>query len=116
MGGDAALAMIARQTWLLRCSEAGQGGDDSDKTVPGLEGIGEKPDASINKEIDLTSKLDFSGFGGGGQCPKLPDFDLGKFGGHLSLQTDFWCDILDKASVLIVLLGVWFALRILSEK
>ena len=115
MGGDAALAMIARQTWLLRCSEAGQVTDDSNTTVPGLDGIPNQPDPSINKEITVTDKLDFSGFGGGGQCPKLPDVDLGMFG-HYDLQSDWWCDFLNKLGYVMVLLGLWRALVILGEK
>ncbi|RAO78188.1 hypothetical protein CA260_10305 [Dyella jiangningensis] len=113
--GSPALGMIARQTWLVRCAEAGQVTDDSNTTVPGLDSIPNQPDASINKEITVTDKLDFSGFGGGGQCPKLPNVDLGMFG-HYDLQSDWWCDFLNKLSFVMVLLGVWRALVILGVK
>lgn len=107
--------MIARQTWLLRCGDTGQGGDDSDKTVPGLDGISDKPGDDFKREISVLDKLDSSGFGGGGTCPRLPDIDLGAFG-HLSMQGDWWCDVLTTARYVILLLGMWVALRILGEK
>ncbi|AHX16269.1 hypothetical protein CH75_09155 [Dyella jiangningensis] len=113
--GSPALGLIAQQTWLLRCSEAGQVTDDTNTTVPGLDAIPNQPDASINKQITVVDKLDFSGFGGGGQCPKLPDVDLGMFG-HYDLQSDWWCDFLNKLGYVMVLLGVWRALVILGDK
>lgn len=113
--GSPALGMIARQTWLLRCADAGQGSDDSDKSVPGLEGISETPGDGIKKEISVLDKLDSSGFGGAGTCPRLPDIDLGPFG-HLAMQGDWWCDLLVTARYVILLLGMWVALRILGEK
>ncbi len=113
--GSAALGMIARQEWLLRCADAGQGADDSDKTVPGLEGISETHGDGFKKEVSVLDKLDSSGFGGGGTCPRLPDIDLGAFG-HLAMQGDWWCDLLTTARYVILLLGMWVALRILGEK
>jgi hypothetical protein len=113
--GSAALAMIARQAWLLRCADSGQGADDSDKSVPGLDDVGDKPGDGFKTEISVMDKLDFGGFGGGGQCPRLPEFDIGSWG-HYSLNSDWWCELLNKISFLIVALGVWAALTILGEK
>lgn len=113
--GSPALGMIARQTWLLRCSEAGQVTDDSNTTVPGLDDVGTTPGDGFSKEVTVLDKLDTSGFGGGTQCPKLPDLDLGTLG-HYSLNSDWWCDLLSKTGYMVMMLATWFALRILGEK
>lgn len=113
--GSAALGMVARQAWLLRCAEAGKGGDDSDTTVPGLDGIGETPGDGFKKEITVLDKLDVTGFGGGGTCPRLPDIDLGRFG-HLSMNGDWWCDFLSKVGYVVLLVGMFLALWILGTK
>lgn len=113
--GSPALGMIARQTWLLRCAEAGQVTDDSNTTVPGLDDVGTTPGDGFSKEVTVLDKLDVSGFGGGTQCPQLPDLDLGGLG-HYSLNSDWWCDLLSKTGYMIMMLATWFALRILGEK
>jgi hypothetical protein len=113
--GSPALGMIARQTWLLRCADAGQGSDDSDKSVPGLDDIPEKPGDGTFKEVSMLDKIDQSGFGGGTQCPSLPSIDLGPFG-HMDMNSDWWCEFLERISWAVLLTGAWLALRILGER
>ena len=113
--GSPALGMIARQTWLLRCADAGQGSDDSDKSVPGLDDIPEKPADGTFKEVSVLDKIDQSGFGGGTQCPSLPSVDLGPFG-HMDMNSDWWCEFLERLGWAVLFTGAWLALRILGER
>lgn len=122
--GSAATCMVAKQTWLLRCPPGGQAGDDSgpagqdgNTDVPGLDGIGEGPGEGFIRSETVLDKLDQGGLGaGGGTCPKLVSLDLDQYGVHLDSDALPWCDILDAIRYMLLFLGAFVSLRILSSK
>lgn len=116
--GAAATCMVVTQTYLLRCPPGGEGAgaDDGNTTVPGLEGVGESPGPGFMREETLLDRLDTGGFGGGGQCPKLLQMDISRYGLHFDSSSLPWCDILNKAGYLLLLLAAFVSYRILSEK
>lgn len=120
--GSAATCMVVTQTWLLRCPPGAKGdegdgeGDGEGGVVPGLEGIGTAPGAGFMREETLLDKLKVDGFGGGGQCPQLIDLHLADYGIDFDGSSLPWCDILEKAGYVIMLLAAFVSYRILSEK
>lgn len=116
--GAAATCMVVTQTYLLRCPPGGTGAgsNDGDTSVPGLDGISDKPGAGFMREETLLDKLDKGGFGGGGQCPKLLSIDIDRYSVHGDSDSLPWCSILDKAGYLLLFLAAWISYRILSEK
>jgi hypothetical protein len=114
MGGDPALAMIAKQQWLTRCKGDGSTSNDADTSVPGLDGIGDGPGAGFFKDGTLgLDKLDASGFGGGNTCPKFPTIAIDSLGYVMDSQPNGWCEILGAVRSTAPWLGAFFALLIL---
>lgn len=118
--GNQATCMVVTQTWLARCKGDGVASVDSDTSVPGLEGIGDGTVTGggrpwFSGESTLLDKLDSSGFGGGNQCPSMPNIEIPMFNVDYTADWPQWCEILHGASYVILLLAGFLALRILSE-
>jgi hypothetical protein len=115
--GAAATCMVVTQTYLLRCPPGGEGtSNDSDTTVPGLDGIGEAPGEGLFKSETVLDKLDTGGFGGGTQCPRFPAIVIPMFNIDYQDSPPGWCDLLAAAGNVIMLLAAFISLRVLSEK
>lgn len=118
--GDAPTCMVATQVWLARCEGDGSKSNDGDTSVPGLDGIGDGTASGGGKPWfqdggSVLDKLDASGFGGGNVCPSMPAIQIPMFNVDFQEAWPHWCEILDAAGVIIMLLSGFIALRILSE-
>lgn len=83
-------------------TEAGEGGDDGEKT--------------LLQRMVSTDVLDAGGFLGGGSasCPQLGTIEFGKFG-SFSLDSQPWfCDLVALMRGVLLLVGAFIALRILT--
>jgi hypothetical protein len=112
--------MVAQQVWLARCEGDGSVSNDSDTTVPGLDGISDGTASGGGKPWfqdggSILDKLDSSGFGGGGVCPAMPSIDIPMFNVHFDGAWPQWCELLHAAGIVILLLAGFISLRILAE-
>jgi hypothetical protein len=83
-------------------TEAGDGGGDDDE--PGF----------LSKVVN-TDMLDTGGFlGGGGQCPQLGELEFGPFGSFSLDSQPYFCDLIALMRGVVILVGVFLALRILT--
>lgn len=115
--GSQATCMVVKQTYLLRCpGGTGDQSNDGDTSVPGLDGVPTTPDPGIFKSETVLDKLDAGGFGGGTTCPKFPAIVIPMFNIDYEDSPPGWCDMLDAAGKVIMLLAAFISLRILSEK
>lgn len=128
--GDAATCAVYRQVWLQRCDGHGEldGNAGGDFDLPGdidaaLNDEGDdswrsgEDDTLEHKEISgdaLLSKLDSSGFLGGGTCPPPVNISIG---GKASMTFSFTsiCEMLASASYLVMMLAYYLAIRIITK-
>ncbi|WP_342315399.1 hypothetical protein [Lysobacter sp. FW306-1B-D06B] len=83
-------------------TEAGDGGGDDDE--PGF----------LSRVVN-TDMLDTGGFlGGGGQCPQLGELEFGPFGSFSLDSQPYFCDLIALMRGVVILVGVFLALRILT--
>ena len=125
--GDAALAMIAYQTWATRCAveqgnaegngEEEPGDDDLPGDAPFNEGEEAEDESEDPAEVpahtfDIPSMLDMSGFMGGGSCPEFGSITMGPFGTH-DLGGDWFCEWLPVFRAFIIMMAGLSAIKIL---
>lgn len=109
--GNAALDLIARQTWLVRCD----GGDsnDADKTLPGLaDGVPDSAgtSAGVKDGGALLDRLDFSGLvGGGATCPQPLSIDIPEWGFSYHTAPDTWCTVLNALGLILMFAAAYRA-------
>ncbi len=86
-------------------------------TGDGTEGAGEEPEGPVKTVTgDPTSRLDMSGFGGGGSCPQLGVINL-PFGVAFDLNSLPWaCDLFYLTRVFNLLLAAFLGTLILMGK
>jgi len=118
--GAAATCMVVTQTWLARCQGDGSASNDGDTSVPGLDGIGDGTVTGGGKPWfqdggSIMSKLDATGLGGAGVCPAMPTISIPMANVVFDQEWPQWCEILNAAGVVILLLAGFIALRIISE-
>jgi hypothetical protein len=120
--GNAALGVIALQTWKTRCALEDDKADDSDKSLTGAEGV---PDGVGDSEqpvhllpgVDATN-LDQTGFYGSGQgrCPTFPSLDIPAFDVHYEGPPPGWCEWIDALGKLILLMAMVWAFFIINGR
>jgi hypothetical protein len=108
--------MIAKETWLIRCGDAGLTSNDADTSVPGLDDIGTTPGDGFIQQQTMLDKLDSSGLGGGGQCPKLPQINIPFFGFESDGNAVWWCDFWSQLGDVLVFAAAVAAAIILGYK
>lgn len=121
--GNAALAMIATQTWRVRCAIEGDKSDDSDKSIPGLDAIPEgttSAESPIHEVSQLgAEKLDSTGFlGGSNVCPRFPglDFEFLGWGVHYAGPPTGWCKLIEVLGIMVMVMASVYSYIILMGK
>jgi hypothetical protein len=114
--GNAALAMIATQTWMVRCD--GVDKPDGDLSLPGLDaGV---PDAAstgagVKDGGSILDRLDFSGLvGGGATCPQPFSIDIPEWGFSYHTAPDTWCTFLNALGLVFMFAATYRALTVLG--
>lgn len=116
--GDPVACGILYTTWRTACNSDLQP-EWTKVTGDGTEGAGPDPEGDQilrTVTLDPTSRLDQSGFSGGGSCPSLGtiNFKVGRLAKVVNLDAlDWWCPMLSWVRGFMHLLGAFLGVVIL---